>query len=178
MVDKDHVRQQLLNHFNLTGPLDIDDHGLVSVRGDVMLVKNVSELPVRFSTVTGNFSCAKRGLTSLEGAPREVGKTFDCKQNQLSTLVGGPDKVDVYNAVLNPLTNLDGLASEIRDHVQFSYDENLPLLRTLVAPKIWPHPDQVELERILHKYAGQGKPGTIKCCVELIKAGFKGNAKW
>jgi hypothetical protein len=31
---------------------------------------------------------------------------------------------------------------------------------------------------ILNKYVGQGKSGAIKCAAELIKAGFKDNARW
>jgi hypothetical protein len=31
---------------------------------------------------------------------------------------------------------------------------------------------------IMNKYLGQGKPGAIKCAAELIKAGFKDNARW
>lgn len=178
MVDKYHVQQQLLNHFSLTGPMDIDDAGVVSVRGNVRLVKKVTQLPVTFDVVTGTFDCAKMGLTTLTGAPREVGKIFDCKQNQLTTLEGGPDKVNSYNAVGNPLKILDGLASEINDHVQFTYDENLPLLRTLVASQIWPFPDQVELEAILNKYKQQGKPGALKAAGALIRAGYRENARW
>jgi len=178
MVNKDHILQQLLSHFHPLGTIDIDDAGVVNVKGDVTLMDHVTHLPVQFGVVTGNFNCARRGLTTLKGAPREVGKIFTCKQNKLITLEGGPEKVESYNAVNNPLKNLDGLAQEIKGHVQFNYTENLPLLRTLVASQIWPFPDQFKLEAILNKYKQQGKAGAIKAAAELIKAGFKGNARW
>ena len=83
-----------------------------------------------------------------------------------------------YYANNNPLTDLDGLASHIGSTVSFDYTKDLPLLRTLVAQKIWPNPDQVELEKILVKYAGQGKRGIFDCQKELEDEGFEGNAKW
>ena len=178
MVDKDHVRQQVLNHFNLTGTLDIDDEGRANVNGNATLVATVTQLPVTFGAVTGSFNCANRGLTTLMGAPREVGQVFDCKFNRLTTLESGPLKVGSYNSIGNPLTNLNGLATAIKDHVQFSYDRSLPLLRTLVARLIWPYPDQIKLEAILNKYAGQGQSAALACAAELADAGFKANAQW
>jgi hypothetical protein len=59
--------------------------------------------------VRGNFYCSDNGLTSLEGAPREVGGIFDCSRNQLTSLVGAPRVVEgdfyCYN---NQLTSLVG----------------------------------------------------------------------
>jgi hypothetical protein len=31
---------------------------------------------------------------------------------------------------------------------------------------------------IIHKYLGQGKAGALKAAAELIKAGYKDNARW
>ena len=38
----------------------------------------------------GSFNCANNKLTSLEGAPREVGGSFYCYNNNLTSLEGLP----------------------------------------------------------------------------------------
>jgi hypothetical protein len=43
--------------------------------------------------VKGGFNCAYNQLTSLTGAPREVGGNFYCHENQLTSLAGAPVKV-------------------------------------------------------------------------------------
>ena len=69
--------------------------GEVDVDGDFNCVgQGLSDLKgVRFGKVEGNFSCEDNQLTSLEGAPREVGGNFSCRNNQLTTLEGAPQKV-------------------------------------------------------------------------------------
>ena len=62
----------------------INKDGLVDVNGDVKLnFKGLTKLPLQFGRVTGNFDCYGNDLTTLEGAPREVGDHFDCSHNYL-----------------------------------------------------------------------------------------------
>ena len=49
------------------------------------------EKPIKFWN--GNFNCSYNQLTSLEGAPSEVGGYFWCSYNQLTTLEGAPKEV-------------------------------------------------------------------------------------
>ena len=54
----------------------------VDVDGDVDLsVYQLKSIPIKFGVVTGNFDCSANNLTSLEGAPREVGGNFYCHSN-------------------------------------------------------------------------------------------------
>ena len=72
----------------------IHDDLYVSIQGDVNLQKkNLSLFPVHFKSVTGCFDCSENQLTSLVGAPDKVGVYFDCSKNQLKTLEGGPHKI-------------------------------------------------------------------------------------
>ena len=70
-----------------TGLVDVDENfncdgqGLSDFKG------------VRFGGVRGFFDCRNNQLTTLEGAPREVGGSFWCNNNQLTTLEGAPRKV-------------------------------------------------------------------------------------
>ena len=68
--------------------------GLVNVDGNVdLLNKGLTELPLKFGTVTGYFNCSGNKLTSLEGCPIRVGGYFDCSWNNLTSLEGCPKYV-------------------------------------------------------------------------------------
>lgn len=62
----------------------------------------------------GDFDCSKNQLTSLKGAPKEVGGRFNCVDNQLTSLEGSPEKVgrDFYCRG-NQLTSLEGAPKEV-----------------------------------------------------------------
>ena len=70
---------------------------------------------VRFGVVRGDFWCRHNQLTSLEGAPQEVGGGFLCDNNQLTTLEGAPQEVEGYFSCNdNQLTTLEGAPREVR----------------------------------------------------------------
>jgi len=101
--------------------------GLVDVDGDFNCrysgLKNL--MGVRFGSVSGNFDCSNNQLTSLEGAPQEVGKDFDCYSNQLTSLEGAPQEVGRdFSCENNKLTSLEGAPQEVeKDFV--CYDSKL-----------------------------------------------------
>ena len=85
--------------------------------GSEFLVNFVSEdkkgFILNFGKVTGDFSCSYLSLTSLKGAPTEVGGYFHCSNNQLTSLKGAPQKVGGnFICSWNALTSLRG-ASQI-----------------------------------------------------------------
>jgi hypothetical protein len=52
----------------------INSEGLVDVDGDVNLSdRGLTKMPINFGRVGGDFYCGYNRLTTLEGAPREVG---------------------------------------------------------------------------------------------------------
>ena len=68
--------------------------GLVNVDGHVSLWSmGLTELPLKFGTVTGDFDCDWNKLTTLEGCPNRVGGDFECSDNNLTSLVGCPKSV-------------------------------------------------------------------------------------
>jgi hypothetical protein len=87
--------------------------GLVDVEGNFdcsIYIKKLEDLKgVKFGKVSGDFKCSENRLTSLEGAPQEVGVDFYCEDNNLTSLVGAPRKVggDFY-CYENNLTSLAG----------------------------------------------------------------------
>ena len=88
----------------------INEDLTVDVTGDVIIdQKALKVIPVQFGVVTGDFSCYGNELTTLTGAPTEVGEDFDCSNNELTTLQGGPTKVgDSFFCASNQLTTLQG----------------------------------------------------------------------
>lgn len=66
--------------------------------------------------IKNQFYCGRSSITSLEGAPREVGDYFSCSHcNSLTSLEGAPEKVgDSFScANCNSLTSLEGAPREV-----------------------------------------------------------------
>jgi hypothetical protein len=93
----------------------INPDGTVDVSGGVDLFrKDLKELPLKFGKVSGYFICSDNQLTTLEGAPKEVGEYFYCYGNQLTTLEGVPKEVGGgFYCHHNKLTTLEGVPKEI-----------------------------------------------------------------
>ena len=69
--------------------------GWLLVEGDLNISKKkLKELPdLTRVRVTGSFDCSHNELTSLKGAPQDVGLHFICYVNKLETLEGAPPEV-------------------------------------------------------------------------------------
>jgi hypothetical protein len=181
MVDLDKINKLLKKHFIIQGDVHVNPQtGVVDVQGSVTLnpKKIVSELPVQFGRVSGHFHCHKNKLVTLQGAPTHVTESFWCDTNQLQSLDGAPTYVGGdMSCSPNPLKSLQGAPEHVGRTWYLDYDPDLPLLRTLNVQRffMWPVPDGVA--EILSKHKGAGKPGALKAAAELIKAGYKGNAR-
>ena len=95
----------------------LNNKGEVDVDGSVDLSDySLTEFPsfIQFGVVKGNFNCSRIGLTSLRGAPKEVGESFYCHNNNLTTLEGSPEKVGGrFDCSYNNLTSLKGAPREV-----------------------------------------------------------------
>lgn len=161
MVDVDKIKQLVEHHFEYTGRILVDANtGKVSGTASVNLKKDVlvHTLPVQFATVYGHFNCDQNNLTTLKGAPTETGLYFSCRNN--------------------PLVSLEGLPAKVGALCWATWSPHLPLLRllNLNSLKLLEAPNEVE--HIITKYKGQGKPGAIKAAAELVRAGYRDNARW
>ena len=87
--------------------------------GSIIIVpKFITDLKIYsfIKKVTGDFICHYTQLTSLEGAPQEVSRDFDCLGNpKLTNLKGAPEKVGrSFVCNYNPnLTSLEGAPQEV-----------------------------------------------------------------
>ena len=72
----------------------------------------LTSLPTWFQLieeVTGWFECGDNKLTSLEGGPQTVGRLFWCDNNRLTSLKGSPQTVGgSFDCSDNQLTSLEG----------------------------------------------------------------------
>jgi hypothetical protein len=85
----------------------VNPDGSIDVNGDVDLYNcNITELPLRFNKVSGDFWCGDNNLTSLKDCPRWIGGGFSCSDNKLTSLEFSPDYVGGYfNCDNNKLTD-------------------------------------------------------------------------
>lgn len=138
--------------------------------------------------IRGNVDIARNQIDSLVGCPQKIKGYFICRNNLLENFVGGPVEVlGEMDATENPLKNLEGFPTKL-EKVYLTYYPSLPLLRTLVCKRVilvptsggWKdqNPLLMKVEKILNKYAGQGRAGVIDCKRELVSSGFEGNARW
>ena len=150
--------------------------------------------------VGGNFDCQHNKLTSLQGAPHHVGLNFSCNSNKLTSLHGAPYHVvgdfrcssnrlaDLQGAPThvgrdflcdrNKLVSLTGAPDHVGDVFVCTYSTQLPLLRLTMYTHMNVMNAPTPIIEILDKYVGKGKPGALKAAAELIKAGYKDNARW
>jgi hypothetical protein len=110
--------------------------GLVDVEGNF----DCSDLDltdfkgVRFGVVSVIFDCHRNSLTSLEGAPQNVGGSFYCSHNRLTSLEGAPRNVGgSFYCRYNLLTSLEGAPQRVEGN--FWCDHNL-LTSLEGAPKV------------------------------------------
>jgi hypothetical protein len=128
MVDEEHVKAQLKKHFEVDGKVNINQTtGLVDVDGDVKLKEKikVTQLPVSFDRVVGDFDCYNNKLTDLKGAPTSVVGDFDCYNNKLTDLKGAPTSVGGgFYCSSNQLTSLEGAPTSVGGDF-YCYNNNL-----------------------------------------------------
>jgi hypothetical protein len=117
--------------------VDVDNHVHLSN-------KKLSEIPVQFDNISGdfdiwsnnlislkgcpikvagNFNCGSNNLKTLEYCPKIVGKEFNFNLNQINTLDYCPDSVGVFNCYINNFTTLKGFKIKINDHLNHRCDD-------------------------------------------------------
>lgn len=136
--------------------------------------------------VGGNYYCEYNSLTSLEGAPSVCYGNFDCSFNRLKDLKFAPSVVSGdFDCTKNPdLISLKGIPKYIGGGLYVTYQQNLGLLSLLTSRF-----DRLSmltqnrtlppsaLIKILQKYQNRGTRVILSCAMEMIKAGFGGNAR-
>jgi hypothetical protein len=112
----------------------LNSDGLYDVNSNINLkyfkqfVDSDGKLTIKFNKVSGRFDCSDIGLTSLEGAPKEVDGDFYCDNNKLTSLKYGPEKVKgVFHCRDNKLTSLEGAPKEVGRLFDCGYNKLISL---------------------------------------------------
>jgi hypothetical protein len=184
MVDKQKILQLFRKYFDPFDYYDdqnqphIHNDGTVDAQWQVYLEHDVSELPVKFGTVNGDFTASEKSLATLKNMPKIVRGNCNLLGNNLTTLIGAPFEVGGnFEVNRNPLQDLIGFPQKVGGKVTVKWSQSLPLLRTLNAQEVVVY-GQPRVSMILNKYAKQGKRAMFHCQKELEDAGFDGNARW
>ena len=121
---------------NVRGTYEIDPKTLdINSNSDIEIInKDITEIPgyIHFGTIRGNFNCSNCNLTSLEGAPKEVGGDFGCAYcNSLISLKGSPKEVGggFGCSYCDNLTSLKGAPKEVGGPFYCSWCRNLTSLK-------------------------------------------------
>ena len=134
---------EFLNQY-VKGTWRINSEGLVDVEGDFDCYGRgiKSLMGIRFGSVSENFHCHQNQLTSLKGAPREVGVDFYCGENQLTSLEGAPREVgrDFY-CHRNQLTSLEGAPREVRGNFDCNMNPISDETMKLICQKMMENPE-------------------------------------
>ena len=99
------------------GTWSLNKKGLVDIDGDFNCTdENLKDFKgVKFGVVRGDFYCSRNKLTSLVGAPQEVGGGFYCSNNKLTSLVGAPQEVrGRFDCSYNKLISLVGAPQKVK----------------------------------------------------------------
>jgi hypothetical protein len=179
MVDVSKIKTVFDEYFRVRGKFSITDEGIVNVVGSVTHAKLMSELPVKFGTVSGDFDFLRCGLTSLinapthvggsfhidgnnvtslNGAPDHVGASFYCNKNNLTSLVGAPTYVGSdFFCNHNQLTTLEGAPDRVPMDFQCHFNEltNLAHAPTYVGNRFLCSDNPLESLDDLPKHIGQ-----------------------
>ncbi len=93
-IDKDAIIDAFRKDFTFKGKLSVSDDGTVNLGAcQKRDGRFFSQLPVKFGSVSGDFSCISAGLESLAGCPTSVRKDFVCTGNKLKNLIGCPASI-------------------------------------------------------------------------------------
>ena len=112
---KDKKKEELLSKFKLNPQTNRYDYDktLRSEELSNLVAEDGDGFTINFGKVE-NFNCSRLGLTSLKGAPTEVGRSFYCVDNNLTSLEGAPTEVgENFNCKNNQLTSLEGAPQTI-----------------------------------------------------------------
>ena len=93
----------------------INDDGTIDVNENVTFFnRGLTELPLVFNKVNGDFICSRNKLSTLKGCPRWVGGYFTCSGNGLTSLEFSPDYVnEAFVCNSNDLTDLVGSPKQV-----------------------------------------------------------------
>ena len=106
----------------------INNDGSISVDGDVDLYSmELTELPLKFNIVVGNFNCSFNHLTTLNGSPNVIIGDFNFSRNEINSLKYSPNHVTGdYYTMMNKFNQIDYYPDKIVGDIYFDEHVVIP----------------------------------------------------
>lgn len=110
---KNWLDKMSIDNYTINKDLTVDVDGNVYISN-----KKLKFIPVQFIYVSGSFECQNNELSSLKGCPYKVDNHFNCGDNKLTSLEYGPSIVNIhgYNSYCcynNNIINLKGYPTNL-----------------------------------------------------------------
>jgi hypothetical protein len=175
--------------------VDFEDDGTINVGGGDprsfvgLKRKEFTKIPAPIGKIPGSFSCTENDLQDLTNSPQHVPMSFYLGyQPTIKSLRGGPQWVGhTFDMQHSWPESMEGLPRYVGESIIIRYHENLPVLRLLMVGGSW----ELDLRRrtfkdaeavlyvgrFIEKYKKLGANGVMPCAAEMIKAGYRGNAR-
>ena len=165
----------------------IDEQGMVSAREHIRLQnRNLTRLPVTFKHIGGyDLWLGSSDLQTLEGCPPTMQSALiinDCRN--LTSLVGAPTSLTKLFADGTMLKSLEGIPQQMQV-LDLTVLPDTGVLRLCLVKdlrSVYLREEQIgaeieDLTDIIDRYCGKGPSVLSACATELIKAGYRGNAR-
>jgi hypothetical protein len=126
----------------------------------------------------GEYSCSRRFLTSLKGAPTSIDGKFYCMDNKITSLEGAPSSIEGnFYCTKNKLTSLHNIHKHIKHIRAFAGFGNNPITSHVLGLLLIDglkgvYLDNNEVTDIICKHL-QGDRDVFACQEELINAGYE-----
>ena len=115
--------------------------------------------------VKGDFSCSEQGLDSFKGVRfGHVSGSFECWDNNLTSLVGAPQSVRDFSCHSNNLTSLKGFPMEIKGKI---YLDPNPIWNE-IGPMVKGMSDGDK--RFFYKFAAVDQTGTAESLERIARS--------
>lgn len=127
-IDKKQYISAQCKKYNISN-YSINSDNSINVYEDVnMTTMGLSEIPIKFEYVKGNFNCSGNKIRSLLNSPREVDGDFNCSYNDLGSLLYSPDKIGGnFDCSNNHIQDLRYITYKIPGYLDISRNELISL---------------------------------------------------
>lgn len=121
---KEWLDKKGISNYTINDDLTVDVNGEVNLNATKSKGNGLTEIPIQFGEIKGNFYIANNRLTTLVGSPRKVDGIFNIVGNELTDLKGSPQYVDGrFYSAFNRLTSLEGCPEYVGG--SFRCEENM-----------------------------------------------------
>jgi hypothetical protein len=112
----------------------VNKDGSISVNGTVNfyeVMHGIPYFPVKFKEINGDFLADRNALKSLVFSPEKVTGKYNISSNRITSLEGAPQEVGTFVCNFNKLTSLEGLPIVTTGEVSINKNSDLKSLKGL-----------------------------------------------